>query len=140
MRQTKRFIILAITIIGPFALIREAQGTRVGHEGELWLKEKPEARNTYAMGYTLGFQQGVNDVCQAVASEAQNPTPLHGCLSQNLRVPDMSELARNVTQFYERYPSDRYLYITDVMHALGRGMTLEQIHQNATGGGVRPPN
>ena len=139
MRRTKCLLIATALLTGAFALGREANGTRVGHEGELWLKENAEARNTYAIGYTLGFHQGASEVCEAISSRPQSGVPLDGCLKHDLTISDMTELSKRVTDFYTRYPSDRYLYVTDVMHALGRGMTLEQIHQNATGGGVRMP-
>jgi hypothetical protein len=83
-------------------------GARVGREGELWLKMSVEVRETYATAYVRGFTGGFE----------------RGCLT------------RAVTSFYVRYPSDRYLYIRDVIDALGRGMTAEDIHKHASPGGV----
>lgn len=117
-------------------------GARVGREGELWLKMSVEVRETYATayvrGFTGGFERGCDEGTKAVRPPLPGPEndPLHKCLQQGLQFSDTESLTRAVTSFYVRYPSDRYLYIRDVIDALGRGMTAEDIHKHASPGGV----
>ncbi len=134
------FISLGIVITLSTLLANPTEGYRVGREGDSWLKANPEVRNAYAIGYTLGFGDGLYAGCKESAKDAKNVLdhdPFEKCLKENLVVSDTSQLAQSVTNFYMKYPGDRYLYITDVMEAVGRGMTLEHIHKNAGPCGVR---
>src|ERR1700683_766359 len=95
-----------------------AGGARAGHEGALWLKSTLEGRRNYAIGYVLGFSHGVQSACIEASKYFAKPTdpnvdPLKSCLARDIEVSDTDKLAKSVTDFYRRYPSDRYLYITE---------------------------
>jgi hypothetical protein len=129
-----------VAIVLTTVLANNSGGARAGHEGELWLKLTDEARSSYAMGYVFGFYAGLSTGCTDATKRSPNGFPISSCLKNDLNVPDTTKLAQSVTEFFVRFPSDRYLYITDVMRALGEGMSLEQIHKNAGPGGVRLPH
>jgi hypothetical protein len=104
-----------------------------------------ETRQTYATAYVLGFSAGFGRGCEVGTKDVKQTIPgienepLHKCFQQGLHFPDADSMAKSVTEFFTRYPGDRYLYISDVIGALGRGMTLEEIHKHASPIGVIPP-
>jgi hypothetical protein len=94
------------------------------------------------VGYVLGFTAGFGRGCEEASKNVQQTLPglendpTHKCRQQEPQFPDTDSLAKSVTDFYKRYPGDRYLYITDVMDALARGVSLQEIHKNASPIGV----
>ncbi|MGO9639847.1 MAG: hypothetical protein ACLP1Y_00885 [Candidatus Acidiferrales bacterium] len=133
---------LALVLCASFPSATGAE--RFGHEGEVWLKMSTETRQVYASAYVLGFSAGFGRGCEEGTKGVSQTTPgienepLRKCFQKGLDFPETNSMANSVTDFYMRYPSDRYLYITDVMEALGRGMTLEEIHKHASPIGVTP--
>jgi hypothetical protein len=123
-------------------LSNPTDGTRVGQEGEQWLKMSPELRQIYSSAYILGATGGFERGCIAgtknIKSRLPGPEndPLHKCLEQSPHLSDTTKIGETVTTFYIRYPSDRYLYIQDIIDALGRGMSVEEIHRHASPAGV----
>jgi hypothetical protein len=117
-------------------------GTRVGQEGEEWLKMSPEARQIYSSAYIMGFVGGYARGCiegtKDIKSHWSGPEndPLHKCIERSPELTDSKKIGETVTAFYTRYLSDRYLYIKDVIDALGRGMSVEEIHRHASPAGV----
>jgi hypothetical protein len=117
-------------------------GERVGREGEVWLKMGSETRNTYAVAYVLGFSAGFERGCsqgtKGIHATLPGPEndPTHICRQQELQFPNTDSLAMSVTNFYRKYPDNRYLSITDVMNAFGSGMSAEEIHKHASPIGV----
>jgi hypothetical protein len=135
---------LALTLL--LFLANPVDGNRVGHEGEDWLKMNLDMRQAYTTGYSFGFTDGLQNACLGIAKDLKQSLPgpendpLQRCLQQGPKSIDMTATAKSVTEFYDRYPSDRYLYIRDVIGALFRGMTLQEIHNHASPGGVAPSN
>jgi hypothetical protein len=117
-------------------------GTRVGQEGEEWLKMRPEVRQVYSAAYIRGFVGGFENGCiegtKDIKPALRGPEnePLHKCLAQAPSLTDAGKIGETVTTFYTRYPSDRYLYIRDIIDALGRGLSVEEIHRHASPAGV----
>jgi len=117
-------------------------GERVGHEGEVWLKMSSEGRNTYTLAYVLGFsdgfgrgcEEGTKDIHATLPGPENDPTYI--CHQKRIQFPNTESLAKSVTSFYKKYPTDRYLYITDLLKAFGRGMSAEEIHAHASPIGV----
>ena len=113
--------------------VRSLSGQRVCCQGDWWLKWNHDARETYVYGYTLGFSKGHLDGCkQGTKAWPHSPeaaSPLQKCISTE---PDFSKgsdyFVKSITEFYERYPKDRDIYINEVLDQLGKGLTLEQIH------------
>ena len=106
-------------------------------QGDWWLRWNHDSRETYVYGYTLGFSKGHLDGCeQAVKMFAAAPgtpgdkSPLQKCISSE---PDFSKgsdyFVRSVTEFYERYPEDRDLYLNELIDHFAAGQSLEQIHK-----------
>ena len=111
-------------------------GQRECCEGEIWLKWNRSQRKGFVDGYAFGFTEGYAGGCREgtrgwpgkIAPGYEND-PLFKC---SQLAPDFSKgtdfLEKSVTDFYLRYPQDRAIYITEVLYHVGKGLTLEEIH------------
>jgi hypothetical protein len=87
-------------------------GQRGWHQGNTWLKWSQEAREIYVFAYLEGYAAGAG-----------------GCCGEKAKAwADSDQVVKSITDFYSRYPGDREIYIHEVMEQLGKGLTLEQIH------------
>jgi hypothetical protein len=84
----------------------------------MWLKWRHDARESYVLGYFERDIDGHGDGCEPG-------------VKAGAREVDSDHLVKSVTDFYTRYPEDREIYIREVIGQLGRGLTLEQIHNYA---------
>jgi hypothetical protein len=103
-------------------------------EGDEWLKLSKGARETYVIAYVLAYSKGHADGCeQAFAHEPKSDDrdeSEHRCDTQDLDFSKGSDfLIGAVTDFYKRYPDSRDLYIYEILNALGKNLTLEEIHK-----------
>ncbi len=125
-------IILAVRILAASPLSAQ----RVCCQGDLWLKWKHSVRESYVWGYTEGYTKGNMDGCKQARKDSPSEIKSaheneagHECSQQQ---PDFSKgsdyLVKSVTDFYIRYPKDRDIYIDEILDLLGKGLTLEQIH------------
>jgi len=143
----KRIFHCCCLALAIFALVPgSSDGDRVGHEGDEWLKMTTDVRQAYVTGFSQGFTNGLEDGClegtKGIKPSLPGPEndPLTKCLNQIQRNVDLNSIAKMITTFYTRFPSDRYLYIEDVMGALLKGMTLDEIHKHATPAGILSGN
>jgi hypothetical protein len=146
--MTKRTAIYSL-IAGCLLLIvlgKPARGTRVCCEGDAWLKWSDDIRQTYVGAYILGFKKGYGLGCTS-AMEMLPPStqpgvendPHHRCLQQEPAFPpDTASMKESITQFYQRYPNDRDLYIEEIVFAVAAGSKLEQIHERHHPPSARP--
>lgn len=116
-----------------FLFSAPTMGTRTGQEGELWLKWSGEVRRTYVSAYLIGFTSGFGRGCEAGAKAVTpQPTglkddPSHNCLQATPAFPNSDLLTDRVTQFYDRHPSDRDLYVTEVIQGISKGLSAEEM-------------
>jgi hypothetical protein len=134
-------IVLAISAISP----PSSMGDRTGSEGVMWLSMSLELRNNYAGAYVQGFNSGFDFGCANGTHDARpsgsgfENDPVHICNSKAPSFGNTTKLTESVTEFFQKYPDNRFLYIKDVINALGRGMSFEEIHKHATPIGITSP-
>jgi hypothetical protein len=111
-------------------------------EGEVWLKWNDEQRDAYVYAYLKGLTRGYHKGCFEAAKIA-NPSgdlksdPEKKCEQVGPEFyGEISYYSHKVTAFYQRYPKQRFLFITDILNNLAykRDMTLEEIHKRYPSG------
>jgi hypothetical protein len=103
-------------------------------EGDEWLKMSKDARESYVIAYVLGYAKGHADGCeQAFTHEPRSDDRdenEHRCKRQDLDFSKGSDfLTGAVTDFYKRFPDSRDLYIYEILNALGKNLTLDEIRK-----------
>lgn len=128
-------VVLAILIFSPPSMVAQ----RYCCEGESWLKWSPEHPNDYVRGYIRGYYGGYFDGCQEGTKHLSSPaepgpekSPMDECLDRKLDFTKGIDLSIEITRFYRRYPENRILLINEVLEELGKGRSIEDIHN-------RPP-
>jgi hypothetical protein len=107
-------------------------------EGNRWLKWSESRREAFVDGFLIGYQNGYVGGCvngtANVPPEAKPGTEAGAITKCGDEMPDFSsgtiKLVRAVTDFYQQYPGDRDIYIHEILEQLGKGLTLEQIHNH----------
>ena len=142
---TISFVLLCLTVLG------QARAAWFGEEGELWLNWKMETRSAYVYAYTAGIRRGFTAGCSAgidyLSSKRQQRAEeaegfLAGCSSRSpvaIAKIDEASLVKAITAFFQAYPKQRFLNISDVLLKLLAGHTVDQIHAEfpQNGGGRR---
>jgi hypothetical protein len=127
--------VVAVVFLSLIASLAWAQ--RNCCEGESWLKWSPEHRNDYVRGYIRGYYGGYFHGCQEgtkyssgdVESRA-GKSPVDECLDKKLDFTKGTELSKEITRFYIRYPEHRILLINEILEELGKGRSIEDIHNH----------
>jgi hypothetical protein len=107
-------------------------------EGDTWIKWTEEHREDYVRGYILGSSEGYSQACYKMASYWPSPVvvsdknnPISKCLKH---MPDFAKgpgyFAQQITQLYALHPEDRILLTTEILEALGKGKSLQDIHEH----------
>jgi hypothetical protein len=117
---------------------RTAAAERNCCEGDTWLKWSQQTRWAYIQAFTEGYASGYLTGCEngidQVAARPQEPGfenfPINKCLDKKLDFSKSSDLSRDVTTFYKRYPENRIVFIQEVLELIGQGWSLEEIHKN----------
>jgi hypothetical protein len=104
-------------------------------EGTQWLRAAEDARTAYIDGYVEGRLRGFGQGCltgtEGVKASSPGPDadPFHKCLSKNVTFSKTTmEYVKSITQFYEKYPEDRDMRVSEVLMDLSQGLDLDQIH------------
>jgi hypothetical protein len=133
------FLTLAVGLTLLMLADRPTAGQRVCCQGQdWWLAWSQDAREKYVWGYTTGYSHAYDNACRNIGTAAAPRTPgvnealvADQCRQGQLDFSKGSEyLVESVTNFYKRYPGDRDLYIDEVLEQLGKGQTIEQIHEH----------
>lgn len=125
---------LTVLMLGP----NQSPAQRVCCQGDWWLKWSHEARETYVLGYMLGYSKGHADVCQQGTEDLPIPSqdgienePLHRCSEKEIDFSKGSDyFVKAISDFYTQYPDDRDIYPYEVLEQLGKGLTNEEIHRH----------
>jgi hypothetical protein len=121
-----------------FALVSRGFGAWAGDEGDEWLKWDAKTRVAYVRAYVKGMSLGFAKGCDAGLYSIE-PTKEQGagfvekyltnCESRNpISSRDSSPFVDSITEFYQHYPKQRFLYISDILLKLHAGQTITQIH------------
>lgn len=132
------FAMTAFVISLIFCPISPLSAQRLCCEGDDWLRWTDDHREDYVRGYILGRAEGYTDACYRMEKHWPTPitlsdknNPLSKCLKE---MPDFSRgpayFARQVTDLYTKYPENRILLTTEVLEELGKGKTIQDIHQH----------
>jgi hypothetical protein len=107
-------------------------------DGDAWLHMNRDTQTGFVRGYTIGLTRGFAQGCDAYRSLVPVEThdihndPFAGCLNTSGRCfsQPVDFYVRQVTDFYQSFPSDRAISFEDVLKKLsdGQNMTPRQIH------------
>jgi hypothetical protein len=107
-------------------------------EGEEWLKWDAQTRNIYVRAYASGNMQGYAHGCsEGLVASSPKMTGLYTAGASKrcsagamITSRDSSHFAEEITKFYQSYPQQTFLRISDILLGLYAGKTLEQIHRS----------
>ena len=122
MKPEKRTVLACSVVLAGWMILTAAPlaAQRVCCQGDLWLKWNHGMRESYVWGYTEGYVKGHMDGCKQIQCSQEQVDFSKGSDS----------LVKSVTDFYIRYPKDRDIYIDEILDLLGKGLTLEEIHNH----------
>jgi hypothetical protein len=106
--------------------------------GNTWLKWNHDEREKFVWGYTTAYSNGYGSACRQIAFEWAGPVqpgyqnaPLNKCLKGQLDFSKGSDpLIKSITDFYRRYPEDKDVSIEETLDLLGKGLSIEEIHNH----------
>jgi hypothetical protein len=86
------------------------------------------------MGYVQGYYSGCGNGLVASTPEMNGSYTMEASkrCSERSEVTsrDSSHFADRITEFYQKYPQQRFLRISDILIGLYAGKTLEEIHNS----------
>jgi transposase InsO family protein len=131
--------LLAFVMAGLLVCV-DCRATWVCCEGDDWLHWDAQTREAYVRAYTLGNLQGYNLGCTEGVRVAASTVRMTGqsiidaskkCAAKaTITSRDSSQFVSQVTKFYNQYPGQRFLRISDILIDLYAGKTLDQIHRS----------
>jgi hypothetical protein len=137
MRQT--FLSRSVVITVLFLIVTSTcRANWICCEGDEWLRWDAQTRSVYVRAYTWGYSEGYTSGCHngLVASKPE----MNGSYtmeaskrcseSASVTSRDSSHFADRITEFYQKYPQQRFLRISDILLGLYAGKTLEEIHNS----------
>jgi hypothetical protein len=83
----------------------------------------------YYGGYFHGCQEGTK-YSSGSAESRPGKSPVDECLDRKLDFTKGIELSNEITRFYLHYPENRILLINEVLEELGKGRSIEDIHNH----------
>ncbi|MGA2609018.1 MAG: hypothetical protein ABSH01_16370 [Terriglobia bacterium] len=108
-------------------------------EGDAWLRMNPDTRTGFLRGYTIGLSRGFAEGCDTYRSIEKPRTrdlrndPFANCLNARGRgfSQPVDHYVKQVTDFYESFPSDRTVPFEEVLKKLSDSdnMTPQQMHK-----------
>jgi len=86
------------------------------------------------IGYVSGYSDGHRDGCEHGLATGQGADQQddveHRCTAKQLDFSKGTDfLVKSVTDFYTKYPDARDIYIYEVLDALAKNLTLEEVHR-----------
>ncbi len=114
-----------------------ASASRGRAEGEEWLRWAEDVRIEYVSSYLAAFSHGFHFACKAMQDAAttskSGEPPMEVCMRNLPRYSKTLDLyAARITQFYRRYPSDRFATVQEIMDYMSdsRDLNVQQIHED----------
>ena len=134
---SKRVLRWSIVILLCLCTSTPLLGTRTCCEGEQWLRWTDEVRQTYVLAFVLGYSKGYVKGCDIggrnLATDSKpglENDPTRNCRHEGL---DFSKgtnyFVRLITDFYTRFPSDRDVYVEELIQCFAGGLSVEEAHK-----------
>jgi hypothetical protein len=99
-------------------------------EGDEWLSWDAHTRSIYIRAYIRGNVEGYAHGC----AEMNSPYTMEaaqGCSDRAMiRSRDSSHFEDRITEFYKKFPQQKFSRISDILIGLYAGKTLEEIHNS----------
>jgi hypothetical protein len=108
--------------------------------GDTWLRMTPSEKAYFVEGYRRGSSAGHDDACALFSPSLKEQLPpvstssgivLDPCQGRSRSWPQgTQELVSQIDDFYQRFPGDRGINLTNLIQNLSDqgGLTIEQIH------------
>jgi len=129
MRKTFLSLLVLITVL---ILIATAtcRANWICCEGDEWLSWDAHTRSIYIRAYVRGNVEGYAHGC-ANGNEPYTMEAAQRCSDRAMiKSRDSSHFEERITEFYQKYPQQRFLRISDILIGLYAGKTLEEIHNS----------
>jgi hypothetical protein len=132
-----RVLSLATAILLAVCLSTPLFGTRVCCEGEQWLRWTNDVRQTYVLAFSLGYSKGYVQGCDvgtrdvtAGSKPGLENDPTRNCRQKGLDFSRGTDyFVKSITDFYTRFPSDRDIYVEELIQCFARGLSVEEAHR-----------
>jgi hypothetical protein len=113
---------------------------RTSKDGDIWLSWHRSQRIGFLDGFRKGFKEGHQSGCNAAidifipgAGPIDSPaSPYARCFDAQMRLSGpLDQYEKEITAFYQRYPSDREIPLPAMLWLLSDSVraTIEEIHQ-----------
>jgi len=135
----KTFLLRSVLITVLFLIVSATcRANWICCEGDEWLRWDAQTRSVYVRAYTSGYVHGYYGGCGnglvASTPEMNGPYTMEAaqrCSDRSMITSrDSSHFADRITEFYQKYPQQRFLRISDILLGLYAGKTLEEIHNS----------
>lgn len=135
----KTFLSLSVLITALIVMVTvTCRANWICCEGDEWLSWDAHTRSIYIRAYIRGNVEGYAHGCAngLVASEPAMNGPYTMEAAQRcsdramIRSRDSSHFEDRITEFYNKFPQQRFLRISDILIGLYAGKTLEEIHDS----------
>lgn len=128
-----RWVLIAIIL-----LPTSAEALQNDSEGEEWIRWNPETRNAYIRAYVSGLDKGYGAGCHngvlAVRPSRPGRADLKAvgkCWNEYpLGKTDPIQYVPLITDFYAKFPNQRYLDIWKILYQAANGRSVETIHEH----------
>jgi hypothetical protein len=136
--RNKLLLRLVFIVVLIFIATSTCRANWICCEGDEWLKWSAQTRSVYIRAYASGNIQGYARGCSEglVASTPQMTGPYSMEASKRcsekamITDRDSSHFADQITKFYQDFPQQRFLRISDILIGLYARKTLEEIHNS----------
>lgn len=137
MRKTSLSRLVLITVLF-LTVTATCRANWICCEGDEWLRWDAQSRGVYVRAYTMGYVHGYTSGCAnglvASTPEMNGSYTMEASKRCSERATitsrDSSHFADRITEFYQKYPEQRFLRISDILLGLYAGKTLEEIHNS----------
>ena len=121
----------------------------MGPDGDTWLQWDSASREQYIKGFITGFNAGAYEGCSygprylesKVGGTAVAEAHQFCINSENHWPRDPGVYANDITEFYQRFPTDHYIPMDIMLNLLSsrENLTIKQIHDWYISGGKKKP-
>jgi hypothetical protein len=137
MRWRPVILLLGVCAVLVSSRVKTVSGARGCCYGDLWLSWSSDYREAYVHGFRKGLDEGAWQVCKSLFSGTNVPAgeDAAACIHRASQFShiDSKFYSDKITEFYQKYPKDRWLFASEVLldMADSPGLTIDQIHEQS---------